>query len=255
MVKPVSKQLRISFLAGCLVLGAHVPGVSHADDGGVAENLNNSFKPDRILEARILADPALPKHTKRVSWVPGAIKVTTRYFGSSSESVLSLQGRLEREDASKWNVIWNEKSFDVGRGGVFELKIPYDAGFKNLELALVGPKGEVEYHFYQLELAMPAIPVASEIEARESELPAGEFNQKLKRNWFVSPGLGISSLSYRQTAIDSYQSIVMTAKVSANYFIAPPKWDLGFTGFFNFVSLFSETDPRNNMAAGIPASP
>jgi len=208
-----------------------------AEDVGIAENTENSFRPERVIQVKVTKGERQPKGLKPVAWDDGTSKVVTRYFGSSSESVLSLQGRLEREDPSRWNAIWNEKSFDVGREGVFELKIPFDAGFKNLELALVGPKGEVEYHFYQLELEMPAIPVAGEIEAKESELPAGEFNQKLKRNWFVSPGLGISSLNYRQTAIDSYQSIVMTAKVSANYFIAPPKWDLGFTGFFNFVSL------------------
>jgi len=169
-----------------------------AEDVGIAENTENSFRPERVIQVKVTKGERQPKGLKPVAWDDGTSKVVTRYFGSSSESVLSLQGRLEREDPSRWNAIWNEKSFDVGREGVFELKIPFDAGFKNLELALVGPKGEVEYHFYQLELEMPAIPVAGEIEAKESELPAGEF---------------------------------------ANYFIAPPKWDLGFTGFFNFVSL------------------
>jgi hypothetical protein len=149
---------------------------------------------------------------------------------------------MDRENSSKWHVIWNEKSFDVRADGKFQVDISYDAGLRALELALVGPKGEVEYHFYRLELQLPAVPKEERAETVGPDFADLEFNKKLKRRFFISPGLGISSLSYSQTAVDPYHSIVMTAKVSSNYLLFPPKWDLGFTGFFNFVSL-SKSSP------------
>ena len=289
MVKPVSKQLRISFLAGCLVLGAHVPGVSHADDGGVAENLNNSFKPDRILEARILADPALPKHTKRVSWVPGAIKVTTRYFGSSSESTLHLEGALPKKDAEEWHMVWSDRSVEIEENGVFSLDIPFDTAKTRLQLVAVGPRGEVEYHLYRVKIRMPEVPAekpaismmgevpvitppapvkradeseeeaaaevgpdvsqegrqaSAAVEAVPSQgLKEADFNTKLDRRLFVSPGLGITHLNYTQTGQANYTAMMTTVKVSANYLLFPPKWDLGFTGFMNLFSLSKSASP------------
>ncbi len=68
-----------------------------------------------------------------------------------------------------------------------------------------------------------------------------KFNQKIDRRLFVSPGVGLSSIHFTQTGNDPYSSLVTTVKVSANYLLFPPKWDLGFTGFVNVASLSKST--------------
>ncbi|MBU6154856.1 MAG: hypothetical protein KGP28_11185 [Bdellovibrionales bacterium] len=211
--------------------------LAQAEDVIVAESVENSFRPERVIQVTVAKEERQAEGIRSVLWYDSDGRVVTRYFGSSSESSLSLKGRIDRESPHRWHVIWNEKSFDVSPKGEFSLVLPFDVKLKNLELALVGPKGEVEYHFYRLKLDMPAVPVQNGGEVSFADFSDVEFNQKLKRKLFVSPGLGISNLNYSQTAVDPYNSIVMTAKISANYFIVPPKWDLGFTGFFNFVSL------------------
>jgi len=208
---------------------------SHAEDITVSENPENTHKPDRVIQVTVESEKRQEKTLKKIVWDHTVNKVITHYFGSSSESTLVLRGQIGRESPAKWHVIWNEKSFDVGSAGQISLELPFHEGMKTLELALVGPGGEVEYHFYRLHLEMPQVPSL----ASADEVPPGEieFNKKLNRRFFISPGLGLSSIHFTQTSVDPYSSIVMTAKVSANYFLTPPKWDLGFTGFFNFVSL------------------
>jgi hypothetical protein len=216
--------------------------LAQAEDLGVSESTENSHRPDRVIQVAVSPDKRQSKTFKVIQWDDTQTKVITRYFGSSSESTLSLLGQMVRENSSKWHVIWNEKSFDVRADGKFQMDISYNAGLQTLELALVGPKGEVEYHFYRLELQLPAVPKKERAETLGPDLSDFEFNKKLNRRFFISPGLGVSSLSYSQTSVDPYNSIVMTAKVSSNYLLFPPKWDLGFTGFFNFVSL-SKSSP------------
>ncbi len=216
--------------------------LAQAEDIGVAESTENSHRPERVIQVLVSPDPKQPKTVKSIEWDDSLSRVMTRYFGNSSESNLNLRGKLERDSSSKWHVIWNEKSFDINKDGSFLIDIPFDADLQRLELALVGPKGEVEYHFYQLKLELPAVPKEDGGTTLGPDFADIEFNKKLNRRFFISPGLGLSSLSYSQTSVDPYHSIVMTAKVSSNYLLFPPKWDLGFTGFFNFVSI-SKSSP------------
>jgi|GEM_PF-1202146 len=289
MAKLHQQRIRIPLIFGCLLFGAVRPLPAFADDGGVAESLNNSFKPDRVLEARILPDPAFSKHIKKISWEPGAVKVTTRYFGSSSESTLHLEGKLAKKDADDWHLVWADRSVEVDESGSFGLDIPFEAKQTRIQLVAVGPGGEVEYHFYRVKIVMPGIPAAAATTAMMGEIPVpkgpepvmipepavkigaaaatetaieaeteaeteaapesaaekesipvleeNEFNAKLDRRLFASPGIGITSLSYTQTGRADYTAIMTTVKVSANYLLFPPKWDLGFSGFMNVASL------------------
>ena len=247
-------KTRIFFGIMCAIIGVGVSPMARAEDGGVAESLGNSYKPDRVLQAKILPDPHHPKVTKVMSWVEDSIKVVTHYFGTSSESTLHLAGVLQKPNADEWHVVWGERNVELGEKGEFTLELPYDSKFDRLQLVAVGPDGEVEYHLYQIKIIMPEVPAPVAILGEATEvtpplaegLKEGDFNSKLDRRLFVSPGLGLSHLSINQTGQTSYQSIVTTVKASANYLLLPPKWDLGATGFLNVASLSksSSTDVR-----------
>ena len=227
------------------MIGVSVIPVAHAEDGAVAESLGNSFKPERVLQVQILPDPQHPNTIKKIEWAKDSLKVVTRYFGSSSESTLHLEGVLPKSDADEWHLVWGDRNVELGEKGQFVLSLPYDSALERLQLVAVGPQGEVEYHLYKIKIIMPEVPAPVVIlgEASDATPPAAEglkqtdFNTKLDRRFFVSPGLGLSQLSFTQTGQSSYQSIVTTVKVSANYLLLPPKWDLGATGFLNIASL------------------
>jgi len=233
-----ARKGRLWILILCLVLFVEPGGgLARAEDVGVSESTENSFKPERRIKVSVVPDSRQLKDVEKVRWNDDKNHVITRYFGTSSDSTLLLQGTIKKDNAAKWHLIWNEKSFDVKPDGQFSVDLPYSSQFKSLELVLVGPKGEVEYHFYQLKIELPSVPSEEGKDVLKPDSADLEFNQKLKRRFFVSPGLGISSISYTQTGVESYRSAVMTAKVASNYLLLPPKWDLGFSGFFNFVSL------------------
>ena len=80
-------------------------------------------------------------------------------------------------------------------------------------------------------------PEGSPKKERTQKLLGIDFNKKLPQRLFVSPGLGVSSIHFTQTDKADYSSMVATVKVSANYFLFPPKWDLGFSGFMNLATL------------------
>ena len=204
---------------------------ARAEDVNVAENIKNSFQPERFVEVLIHDDPRHPESTKKISWDEDDTKVVIRNFGKSAESRLLLKGRIKKENAEKWRVLWNSITFDVNSKGDFSAELPFDTGFKTLDLIVVGPRGEVEYHFYQVAL-------------KALESPDLKFNQKLDKRLFFSTGVGFSQLHYTQADADvpDYRSTVVTVKASANYFLAPPTWDIGFTGFFNIASI-TKSDP------------
>jgi hypothetical protein len=230
------------------MIGISVIPVARAEDGGVAESLSNSFKPDRTLQAQILPDSQHSSDVKKIEWMKDSIKVVTRYFGSSSESTLRLEGVLKKPKSQEWHLVWSDRNVELNSQGEFTLTLPYESNFERLQLVAVGPQGEVEYHLYQIKILLPEVPTPAPILGELPDAPtqskegltATDFNSKLDRRLFVSPGLGITHLSFSQdsqSSSQSYQSFLTTVKVSANYLLFPPKWDLGATGFLNVVSL------------------
>ncbi len=204
----------------------------------VSESPKNSFKPDRIWKVSISDDPRQPADATRILWNVPASKVVTRTFGSNVESTAYLEGEFKRASPKGWRILWQDREFEVKPSGAFILEIPYDSDLKSVELMAVSPTGEVEYHFYSLAVPQPPPPKGDGTNGqvqKPAEKPV--FKKKIDKSFYISPGLGVSMINFNQTGHDPYSATVLTAKVSSNYLLFPPNWDLGATGFATALTL------------------
>lgn len=220
--------------------------LAQAQDSGVVESPKNSFKPEQVWKVSISPDARQAADATQIQWnIPGS-KVVTRTFGGSVDSTAYLEGVFKRINAKDWRMLWQDREFAIKPSGNFTLEIPYDSDLKSLELMAVSSTGEVEYHFYQLGVMTTAPPNASPKadgssaqNQSQSQKPAESpvFKKKIDKRFFLSPGLGLTLINLTQTSHDPYSATVLTAKVSANYLLLPPNWDLGASGFATALTL------------------
>ncbi len=227
MSRTKSPDLCFLLALGSLLAGFLVSPLASAEDAAIAENPANSFRPDRQIPAVLSlesADPALKKHA--ILWKEGAIQVVIRSFGLSVRSSLRLEGRLEGPNAGSRHLVWSDQSFDVDSAGNFAFEIPYETSLERVQLAIVSRAGTVAYRVYRVSVSDSAGSARQE----------SEFNSPLQKRFFILPGIGVGRIGYSQSGFPDFSAWTTTVKISANYLLFPPKWDLGFTGVSNVLN-------------------
>jgi hypothetical protein len=218
-----------------LVFGA--PQLAQTEEIAVAENPSNSHEPDREVELEQVK-PSEEKVKASLDWRFDALKVVIRTFGTSKESSLVVQGRLKGEGRGK--IFCEGHSFSVSADGEFELEVSYNGQSTRLDLAFISPSGSIAYE--TLNYRIKPLPVEDLRQVPEA-IPVIEFNRELDRRAYFALGTGISSIRYSQSdsLFTDYRSTVWSIKGAFNYFLAPPVWDLGISGFMNLSTLASNS--------------
>jgi hypothetical protein len=213
--------------------------LAQAQDSGVSEGpIQNINKPEQVQKITITDDPRQAANAGKIEWDLAGSKVISRVYGSSLESTAYIEGKLKRANAKDWRILWQDREFEVRPSGAFSLEIPYNTDLGALELMAVGASGEVEYFFYKLSASIPVPKPVEKSSDKSSEKSPGRSGLKKKnKRFYISPGLGVTMISYTQTGFDPYSATVLTAKVSANYLLFPPNWDLGGTAFATALTL------------------
>ncbi len=199
----------------------------------VAENPSNSFEPERELELERVDTP-VPGPLPSREWRFDELRVVIRSFGTSKSSVLRVKGRVE----AKGKIYCEDHSFSIGEEGAFELEVPYDGRSNRLYLARIAPDGSISHQ--TLSFRFKQNDQKNGQEAPDT-VPVVEFNRDLDRKTYFALGTGITSIRYSQSdsRYTDYRSTVWSLKGAFNYFVAPPVWDLGFSGFVNLTTLSS----------------
>jgi hypothetical protein len=218
-----------------LAFGA--PQSVSAEEIAVAENPSNSHEPDRELELEQVKSDQM-KVEASLDWRFDTLKVVIRTFGTSKESSLVVRGRLKGESRGK--IFCEERSFPIQESGEFEIEVPYDGQSTRLDLAFIPPSGSISYEI--LNYRIKPLPLEDTRPIPES-MPVIEFNRELDRRAYFALGTGISSIRYSQSdsLFTDYRSTVWSVKGAFNYFLAPPVWDLGISGFMNLTTLASNS--------------
>jgi hypothetical protein len=125
------------------------------------------------------------------------------------------------------------------------LEIPYDGLVTHLDLSWISASGEILEHEVkfrlkpepELQTGTPA-PSPSPGSMRET-IPVVEFNRALDRRSFFLLGTGVSLIEVRQSEsrISLFRNTVLSVKGAFNYFLSPPVWDFGVSGFMNVLGL------------------
>ncbi len=227
----------ITALAIHLLLFFGAPQFIRAEEIVVAENPGNSFEADRELELEQIEVPE-GQMDPSIAWRFGSLKVVIRSFGTSKSSVLRVSGSVNARGKAK--VFCEERSFTLSERGEFEIEVPYDGRSTRLDLARIASSGEIAYQ--TLNFRFRPEPAEDQREVPEA-IPVVEFNRELDRKAYFALGAGITSIRYSQSdsLYTDYRSTVWSVKGAFNYFVAPPVWDLGLSGFVNLSTLSSNS--------------
>ena len=227
----------ITAIAIHLLLFFGAPQFVRAEELVVAENPANSFEADRELELEEIDGPDGRTGSSN-SWRLDSLKVVIRSFGTSKSSILKVRGRTHARGKGK--LYCAERSFALSERGEFEIDVPYDGSSTRLDLAWIASSGEISYRTLNFRFKPAPVPDTREV---PDAVPVVEFNRELDRKAYFALGTGITSIRYSQSdsLYTDYRSTVWSVKGAFNYFVAPPVWDLGFSGFVNLSTLSSNS--------------
>ena len=176
------------------------------------------------------------QHINDLKWDNEYTRIRTEKSGLGDQSSVLLVGNYYRD---QWKLTSNQKEISRNDRGGFKLEVPITADETSYIFEAIGPNGEREKE---------RIDIRTE---EGSELKTSVFNsnldsesqiQKPVKRFFLVPGVGVSSISTKQTDVSDYSTIAITAKVSANYRLVPQKWDAGLSAYGTVAQLSKSSD-------------
>ena len=155
-----------------------------------------------------------------LKWKDEFIRIRDESVKQEQKQIILLTGSYYREG---WQLMRNQKPIktNVLGGFVYEAIVTKEA--RAFEFEAIGPKGEIEKE--KIVVRVPSWEPQKEVVSWEP------------KRLFIVPGLGLSSISTKETAISNYSTIALTAKASLNYLLIPKKMDLGLSVFFTAFQL------------------
>lgn len=161
------------------------------------------------------------KKIKNLSWTNKTPAVVVTQREDLAEFVITLEGKYTSSD---WTLIGNNQKITPNEDGSFVFKTQISKTSLEIEFTAIGPLGEIEKE----DLGLLYTDWQIQKETVETAPP---------KKLFVSGGLGITNISYKEDGYGTFKSIAMTGKFSTTYLLLPPRWDVGFSGFFTLLNL------------------
>lgn len=187
----------------------------------------------RESKARIESS-LISKKIIQLEWLNDRPKVLLVQNEREGHFFVTLEGKYSREG---WSLISNKMK--ITRDENHEFKITQEITENNPEVFLtaIGPQGEIEQDVV-------------EIADVDWKLQAELIEYFPVKRLFFSPGLGIGSINYRETGIGSYNTNVLTGKISGTYLLFPPHWDVGLSTYFTLFQ-FTRSLPIKTIFFGM----
>lgn len=167
-----------------------------------------------------------------------------RYLGTSPTDV-SLDSKsieLEEPDADEEqpaiakikglhagknkNLLWTIRYVRPTPEGEFELRIPVEGRVTPIVLTAIDDYGQTEKISFELLFDDWDIYL-KEVLAKQNPLTTGK----------VSVGIGPTTVSYQETGIADYSSIVLTGKANYTRMLFSPKWSVGVSGYVTLIPI------------------
>ena len=158
-----------------------------------------------------------------LKWNDELTHISGEFSGKTEKYSATLAGSYHREG---WQLTRNKMPVKLNRGGNFLIEVIVTKEERALEFEAIGPKGEVER-----EKIVFSVPYWE----RSPLEPA-------PKNLFITTGLGVSSISVKETGVADYSTLALTAKLSGNYLLVPKVLDLGVSTYFTAFQLTKSAD-------------
>ncbi|MEW6056312.1 MAG: hypothetical protein AB1540_06830 [Bdellovibrionota bacterium] len=149
---------------------------------------------------------------------------STQLASGATQEFIVLEGTYPKPD---WGLIWKSRRVPLESDGHFKLAVPVTDRAVNVELVAVGPRGEVEAEMIRLYVPKKALAKT------EGKSQSASDRKKVPRKKItLSPGLGYSIISYRETDKPNYSETALTAKITYSNVLFKPNWTYGISGYF-----------------------
>ncbi|MEK7690667.1 MAG: hypothetical protein AAB425_06575, partial [Bdellovibrionota bacterium] len=122
-------------------------------------------------------------------------------------------------DKSEWALLSQQKHLNE-KSANFTLDVPIKGPSTELKFETVGPSGESEKQVFTITV--------SEWEKRMKKLKT-----KPPKRFSISAGVGPTYMTYEQSKITPFKQFALTTKLTVNFLVIPPSWDIGFNFFMN----------------------
>lgn len=140
------------------------------------------------------------------------------------KSSVRIKGQSSLRDIS---LIWTTRFIKLTPEGEFELVVPLLGKVTPFTLVAVNDYGEVERNSFEILFEDWDIYQASVRENLTKSAAAGK----------VSVGIGPTLISYKETGVADYSSIVLTGKANYSRSVFSANWSIGVSGFFTLLPL------------------
>lgn len=141
--------------------------------------------------------------------------------GAEIRLYVDVSGSYTQEE---WALIFDSKRVEP-RQKKFSFRALIEGRASQLELVAVGPEGELQ--------RQKAYIIFEDWDRFQTSL--GKSRQG--KRWAISPGLGLTWNGYEQTGVPEISQWALTGKLSLQYVIRPPNWDLGINAFYTLQPL------------------
>ncbi|MCM2279192.1 MAG: hypothetical protein NDJ89_14035 [Oligoflexia bacterium] len=182
------------------------------------------------------ANPAA--HLADVIFDAEPLEITAQTDGRTpTEFLIEIRGK--RAGTTRRNLYHGTREIRLDEQGRFVYPLRLSAALTQLTLQEVLVNGEVRKEVIQVEV--------TEWLAVRAFRPGAVTERKA---YSVSPGIGITSLSYAQDRMDSLSEILLTVKLSGTLSLGTGPFDLGGNVFFNALPLKKDRNDLQLRALG-----
>ncbi len=163
----------------------------------------------------------------------GPYQVEQSGIGADLKEKILILGKFKAPP--DWSLVFDEKKLNVQPDGRFE--IAYEINEKAVEknFYAIGPWGDVQQArvgiFYKKWM-----PPSKAKDAADLSPTLSWEDKKLQ----VAPGLGLTSLTWRESGFSNFNELALTLKVSGEYRLGEGNFDLG-ANVFSTVGILSHT--------------
>jgi hypothetical protein len=185
----------------------------------VATGLEQEFFADLIVE------DSGPK-IKDLKWGPELLRVRRTALGEEYRSFVVVRGQYSKDG---WTLSTERSIVELKDGGEFEVEVPLSGKITFLSLMAIGPYGEVETQKVGIYFAEV---VTFKEEAKTNPV----------KRYFLSPGLSMTSIAFKDSRIADFSETALTGKISFLTPVIPPRWDAGVTVYMTLLPLTTSTD-------------
>ncbi len=157
-----------------------------------------------------------------LQWETTYLEIEPKVYGQKTQPEVVLNGILSKR--KEWTLIWSSDwSLTISKDEQpFALVVPIQNDITPVELQAIGPMGEVEIEKIYLH-------------ASEWKTVLEQLQKKPPLRSFPTTALGYSFIQYEEDGSINLTLHALTGRISYQYLVFPPHWDLALNVFATFT--------------------